>query len=278
MKVSAIPDTLSAFTSDSLKATKSGQLYLATNFRQLQNFHNDNNYNLNFIGKLNLNRDKISSIYKSKQEFIADIALTQYIDSVLEVEQDEIEFNTNWDFVQRSWLSTININIKSQLTNSTEYVFIKNEFIKVPAKLSFIPFIISLGTGFNYNLDNKIGIINFSPVDIKTTLLTNRIILNYPKHSRINSDLYYLSEVGSSITISILKNLSKEKLIWRNNSRIFIKDFTKEGITANLKNRFYYEIYKWINISFENQMVYDPIYNYKLQLRNEMILGVSFRE
>ncbi len=262
---------------DSSKTIKSRQLYLSTNFQQIINFHNENNLNLDITARYNLSRTKTAYLYKTRQEINLELSFTKYIDSILEVRDDEIEIKSNWEFSNLKIVNAINIDVKSQLTNSYEYTFTKNEFIKVLSKQTFFPAILSIGTGFNFKF-KKDNLINFSPVDIKTTILTDKLLLFYPLHNRISVNLYYQTELGTSITITIFKKWAKDLFSWRNNSRIFIKSLTKDGTTISSKNRIIYDLFKWINLSFENQLLYDPLYNYKLQLRNEMVLGVLFRK
>ena len=277
LKAIDINDTSKVSKPDSVSIEKKGQVYLATNFQQLINFHNNTNINLDIMAKLNLVRNKRSTIYRSRQEFNAEIAFTKFVDSIIDIRDDEIEFKSNWEFRLRSFVNSININLKSQLTNSYQYTFIKNEFRNVKSKQPLLPFIVSIGTGFNFTL-KKNNFINLSPVDIKTTFLSEQILYFYPGYQKINPHLFYFPELGISITTSFYKIISNGSLIWKNNSRIFLKGPTKNDATIYSKNIFLFEINKWINISFENQLIYDPIYNYKLQLRNELVLGVSFKK
>ncbi|MBK6397447.1 MAG: hypothetical protein IPF75_04085 [Bacteroidetes bacterium] len=51
-------DTISISKIDSCKISKSGQFYFASNFQQLVNFHNDNNFNLDITTRASLARNK----------------------------------------------------------------------------------------------------------------------------------------------------------------------------------------------------------------------------
>lgn len=263
--------------SDSEKVINSRQLYIAANFQQLINFKNNNNLNFDISTRYNQNRNKTGPLHKTRQELNVELSFTKYVDSIIEIRDDAIEMKSNWEFHSLKVVNALNLELRSQFTNSYEYTFTKNELIKALSKETLFPAVICLGTGFNFKL-KKDNLINFSPVDIKTTFLTEKLILFYPAHNRLSERFFYQTEIGTSLTVTIYKIWAKDQLSWRNNSRIFIKDLTRAGATFYSKNRIMYELYKWINLSFENQLLYDPIYNYKLQLKNEMVLGVSFRK
>lgn len=270
-------DTISISKIDSCKISKSGQFYFASNFQQLVNFHNDNNFNLDITTRASLARNKSTRSYRSKQETNIELSFTKYIDSIIDVRDDEIELKGNWEFQFINVVNSININIKTQMTNAYEYTFLKDEFIKVLSKQPLLPIIFNIGTGFNFDF-RKGNLVNFSPVDLKTTFLSDKISSFYPQHKNVSSNFSYMTEIGSSITVSINKSWAKDLFNWRNSSRIFIKGLTKEDATLYTKNRIMYELFKSINISFENQMVYEPLYNYKLQVKNEIVLGVCFKK
>lgn len=270
-------DTASTIKKDSTKIINTRSFYLATNFQQLINFHNTNNFNLDITSRVNLTRNKSVSNYRSKQEANIELSFTKYIDSIVEISDDVLELRSNWDFQFKDVKNAININIKSQMTNSYDYIFIQNELMTVLSKQPLFPAIFNLGTGFNFTFSEG-NLVNFSPVDIKTTVLSDKISVFYPEHKKLIPGFFFITEIGSSVTVSINTTWARKLLSWRNSSRVFVKDLTKDGTTIYSKNRIMYEIYRSINISFENNLVYDPIYNYKLQMKNEIVLGISFRK
>jgi hypothetical protein len=270
-------DTTSISKQDSTKTIHSRSVYIATNFQQLINYRDDTNFSFDLTSRINLHRNKSALAYRSKQELNIELSFTKFIDSIVDVREDEMEIKSNWEFRIRNYLNSINFSIKTQMTNDYDYTFIKGDFLKLLSKQPFLPAIFNLGTGFNLKLKNE-SFVNFSPVDFKVTLISDEITPFYPDYFVLGSNLFYLAEIGTSITVSINRSGARKLFSWRNNSRIFIKGLTKDGTTIYLKNRIMYEIMKAVNISFESQVVYDPIYNYKLQIRNDIILGISFRK
>ncbi len=262
---------------DSVKIKKNGQIYVTSKFRQISNYLDDTGQQFDLSIKLNLTRLKSNRWQRSQQELNSELSFTKYLDSITIVDEDMIDFNSNWEFKFKSLLNTINLKIKSQFTNSYEYIYRNNSFNKVLAKEFFFPITISIGTGFNFSFD-KSSYINISLFDIKTTLISKAFGKSSEGSKKLTPQLYHIPQVGISITSSIHRSWSKETFFWRNNSKIFVKGLTKNDININFKNRFMYEIYKWINVSLENQIVYDPLFNYKLQLRNEVVVGVLFRK
>lgn len=270
-------DSCSQFIQDSITTKKSGQLFITSKFKQIINYHDDTGLDFDFSIKLNLIRVRNGKFQQSKQELISELSFTKYVDSITEVNEDMIEFTSNWEFRAKSVLNTIHLKIVSQFTNSYEYIYSNNSFNKILAKEFLFPVTVSLGVGLNYTFE-KVNYLNFSLVDIKTTLISQNYAGTNPEAKKLSSKIYYVPQVGISINSSIYKSWTREAFIWRNNSKIFAKGFTKNDININFKNRFMYEIYKWINISLENQIIYDPLFNYKLQLRNEVVVGVLFRK
>ena len=276
-KVKYETDSCNQLMKDSIKSEKNGQLYITSKFKQISNYHYDTGLEYDFSIKLNLARIRYGKLQRSKQELISELSFTKYVDSITEVNEDMLEFTGNWEFKMKSVLNTLQLKISTQFTNSYEYVYFNNSFNKVLAKELLFPVTVSLGTGLNYTFE-KVNYINFSLVDIKTTLLSEKYAGANPEAKKISRKVYHIPQVGISINSSIYKSWSRNAFAWRNNSKIFAKGFTKDDININFKNRFMYEIYKWINISLENQIVYDPLFNYKLQLRNEVAVGVLFRK
>jgi len=270
-------DSCNQSSVDSIESKMSGQLYITSKFKQFINFDYNNNLEYDISAKLNMTRIRNGNLQRSKQELISELSFTRYIDSITVVDEDLIEFTSNWEFRFKSILNTLNLKIKSQFTNAYEYVYFRNTFTKVLAKELFFPVSVSIGTGFNYTF-RKSNYINFSLIDIKTMLISKTISESNSDSHKLTGNLYHLPEVGLSINSSIYKSWSKETFSWRNNSKIFFKGFTKKDININLRNRFMYEIFKWINISFENQIIYDPIYTYRIQLKNEVVVGVLFKK
>ena len=154
----SIADSCLTKMKDTIIVKNKGQLYVSTSFKQLTNHHNDNGFNLNLSTKLNLSRTKTGNSSRSKQELNSELSFTKYIDSIIVVYDDEIEYTGNWEYQSLSILNTINLKIKSQFTNSYNYKYQSNGFNKVLSKKLFSPTLFSLGTGFNFKFDTfKIG-------------------------------------------------------------------------------------------------------------------------
>lgn len=269
-------DTCKVLSGDTIKREHQRQLFLTTQFNQIKNFHSKTNINADFTGKFNSVKKKHSGRNTSKQEFIAEICFTKYLDSIIVVTSDLLEFTGNWQYKGLSVLNTLNVNVKTQLTNSYDYFYYNNAFGKALSTQPLLPITINIGYGFNFSFKNN-NYINVSLIDIKAKLISENSKFQYLKSQKFTKKLRSIPVVGLSLNSSIYKSWMKATVSWKSSSKIFAKGFTKDDITIDFKNRIMYEIYKSINVSFENQIVYDPLINYNLQLKNEVIIGVLFR-
>ena len=252
------------------------QLYITSKFNHLSNYHSSTNFNFDLSTKYNYSKKSIRNNLKAKIELSAQLDLTKYIDSVTTIGNDQLEFIGNYESKINSIINTLNVNITSQFANSYQYKFQNNAFVKFLATQPFLPIVVGIGVGFNLNC-TKNNYINLSIADIKTTFISERMSHYIPGSATLTNDLNYIPELGISISSLFTGSWLKETLTWRNNSRVFAKGLTKKDFQLTMKNRLMYEIAKWVNLNYETQILYDPEYNYKFQFKNEISIGLLFK-
>jgi hypothetical protein len=142
------------------------------------------------------------------------------------------------------------------------------------------PATLSLMYGINVNfLKNSKVDVNFASVkldllpralekNIQTVSIDN--ILVKTKHTYINS------AYGFSAMLTMEESFFNNSLILENNSILFFNALNRAQINLDINNRIAIRFFKFMQLKFDTRIVYNPNESFKLQYRQEVLLGVFY--
>ncbi len=85
----------------------------------------------------------------------------------------------------------------------------------------------------------------------------------------------YYMHYGLGVITAINKPIGKH-LLWLNNSRMFLNGIDKDHVNFDLNNMLVVKVWKYFQIRIDTRWAYNPLLNYKLQFRQEVLLGFFY--
>jgi hypothetical protein len=86
---------------------------------------------------------------------------------------------------------------------------------------------------------------------------------------------YYFVNYGFSFTTAIKKPIGKH-LEWINNSRFFVNGVNRNNVNFDFNNMVVVKLWKYIQLRIDTRFAYNPMLNYDLQFRQEVLLGFFY--
>ena len=173
---------------------------------------------------------------------------------------------------------TLSSNIESQFLPSFEIGDSINDIAK-NLKSSFLtPAFWTIGGALTLTPDEAIAL-HFSMISTKMTYLREKNQLNtddgtatYWEGIAVGKKLKF--DLGVNLEFDIDKELSPN-CSWQNRTTVFF-DYINHALSANTRNQFTFPITTSFKFMINTDLVYVPAQYTKLQLRNELLLGVYF--
>lgn len=83
---------------------------------------------------------------------------------------------------------------------------------------------------------------------------------------------------GMGLQISIDEEYASGRLVWRNQSRLFVNALSSTQVHAELMNRIAFRFLKVMQLRIETQLNYAPEQSLRLEYRQEVLLGVFYEQ
>lgn len=193
---------------------------------------------------------------------------------------DFLKINLNWKWdAGKKWLQSCRVYFTTQWMNSYSQNF-ENTGSKRWQSGFGNPLTLEAGYGISgYFWKNSDLSVQFA-----TARINARPRLNYDKRNEneIDNSLlvlphsYIRSEYGFSAWLNIREVYWNESIIWENTSGLFFNALNRTSLNLDISNRFAYRFLKFMQVRFDTRILYDPAISYRMQYRQEILLGVFY--
>ncbi len=261
-----------------LQKTSSIELFVSSSFQRNLEWKSTNNSGLLLSGSFNLNSIKKTDYKNTIREIRTDLSYNHFIDSITIKSNDNIFLSSIWAFMENPYLkNSFLINLKTQLTNTWEYLYINNSKSRKWKSGPMLPANFTAGYGINF-LFWKTSYLNIS----FATLRINSFPKNddVPKETNVfasTDHVLFNSEYGFNLQSCIKLPLLK-KFLLENKTSFFGNGLDKKMLNLDMQNVFSYPISQEFKIRIENKVAYELRVSSKIQHRFEIIIGYSFKK
>ncbi len=215
-----------------------------------------------------------SSVFKSLQ---FELGMIKYADSTWTKSSDLIRLNCQYRQQKRSVMVNYSIMLQTQLLNSYSYEFSESEFKKVQTGGLFLPFQLEIGYGLAWRFWTY-STVSISMATVKLSLYpeidARRIIAIGDEVAKTRRGVLFM-EYGFSGSWYINKSLN-ERLEWKSNGNFFGNGLSRSKFQLSVSNQLSFTIWKYLKLILDSRLNYYPAYSYKMQFRNEILLGWYF--
>lgn len=254
---------------DSIRNQKEIDVILSANISQQKNIEETTINILTLASKINYYSASIFTKYRSKKELSINYSYSHYIDSLWIKTNDQLYYSYNWSKKNKGFSRSLIFNFKTQLTNTVIRTRIETRLI---GQFGF-PSILNLGIGINFQLKED-NYLHISLLNIQETFITSKLNLNRKEFKSLNHDFEFQQQLGVSVVSSLKFKLTK-KVIYRNNSKLFIRGLKNNDMNFDIRNQFIVDIYKKVKLCLDNRVFFNPLIQTKIQMSNEILLGIG---
>lgn len=112
--------------------------------------------------------------------------------------------------------------------------------------------------------------VNASPCHQEDTDVTDALMKT--QHS------YIRSRYGCSLHLSIYESIREDNILIDNRSSFILNSISLSGITLSIQNRIAIKLLRYLQLRLDTGIQYDPLLSYKMQFRQEILLGMLFQK
>ncbi|MBP3419022.1 MAG: DUF3078 domain-containing protein [Marinifilaceae bacterium] len=226
---------------------------------------------LKFVGKANYNKNKFSLENYLK----CNLGVVWYQGSSPRKSDDYFEINSKLGYnAGKNWFYTLQFNLQTQLFNSYKY---SGDTRTLVANFMSPTYIVP-SLGMNYKPNNRVSLL-VSPIAGKLTYLRDNVKVP-PKNYGVPEDKHVKSSVGMSINYihssKTLWNIMNVKSEFESFLYYNMKDY-KVPLYANWKLTLKFNINYFINTTLYMETMYNESSSTKVQFKENLGIGVSFR-
>jgi len=215
-----------------------------------------------------------SSDFRSLQ---FELGMIKYIDSTWSKSADMFRLNYQYREQKSKVMVNYSIMINTQMLNSYVYEWSGSEYNKVRSGGFFLPFQIELGYGFAWRFWTY-STVSLSMATVKMSLYPDygakRLVNTGEELAKTKRGVMFM-EYGFSGSWYINKSIN-ERMEWKSNGNFFGNGLSRNKVQLGLSNQLSFTIWKYLKLILDSRVNYYPVYSFKMQLRNEILLGWFF--
>jgi hypothetical protein len=279
---SKIDTTHQASSSDSLKSLNYSTFLVAfaTSISENKNWQSTEYKSYSFLGNVDYSYKTAAPAFKKLFQFRGELGFLKFVDSIWYKNSDNINIAAQWtNNSAKSITHSYSIILKSQFTDTWKYSTGMNGEISREWLGGILnPATLTIAYGLNYDFW-KYCFFNLAPVAVKinTRPLGDDPLLPGEKELSRTKKSIIVREYGLTAQSSISKKIY-ENISWDSKTHIFSNGISKNRVTLDFQNRITFSFPKYIQFRADSHIVYDPVYSYRLQYKQEILFGVSIEK
>ena len=87
---------------------------------------------------------------------------------------------------------------------------------------------------------------------------------------------YIRSRYGCSLQLILDESFRNKTILLDHQSNIVANSLSAEGIRMDIQNRISFKLFRYLQLRFDTRLLYDPSFSYKMQYRQEVLLGIFY--
>jgi hypothetical protein len=249
-------------------------LFASTSALASVNWKGQKNNSINFYSSAILEyRKNTTKLYRLHQ-LNTEISYSKYLDSIWVKEADYFYLNNIWTFNSTASIkNSFTFNLKTQIADTWLYRTSRPSLKKWTSG-PLLPASVVAGYGLNIKWDNG-SFINFSFAALKLNTHPHFETSNTEiKNSIVTDKVIYSSTYGLQMQIYFTVQINKI-LYWEYRTLFFTSGIDKHDLNFDLQNTVSCSPVKFLKIKFDQKASYDIIASENIQLRFELLLGIS---
>ena len=254
---------------------------LSTSFIVQKNFYQSDVRNFVFLGNADYYKRVSTNKFIQTYHFKTDLGYLKYLDSSWTKYSDDWRVNIIFEEHNNAKVThSYSLILYSQFLNTYSPVYDvegkqtekwRGGFLN-PASLNF-----SYDVNINFWEYSNL-LLGLSAVRIITRPRFEGVI--EPKETPIikTDHSYILAAYGMSGQLSIYSKKISETVTWDNTSSFFVNGVSKDQASFDFENKFTIKFLKCLQFRLETHIIYDPLYSYNLQYRQEFLIGAFYEK
>lgn len=87
---------------------------------------------------------------------------------------------------------------------------------------------------------------------------------------------YIRSRYGCSLQLILDEAFRNKTILLDHQSNLVANSLSAEGIRLDIQNRISFKLFRYLQLRFDTRLLYDPSFSYKMQYRQEVLLGIFY--
>jgi hypothetical protein len=203
-----------------------------------------------------------------------ELGFTRYLDSLWMKHTDLLRFQFMWSKESSVGRTSLSISGRTQLFDSYFYYYdpVQDKTRSQWAGSFFNPADLEAGYGF-CKLLGDYGSLNIAFATIRFRHIPAMKGMDYSNAVALTRKGVVDIDYGCSVQAFVMKNFGKS-VDWYFNGKCFLNGAGRNGLNMDLLNRVTLKIWKCFQLRLESRVIYDPLFSYRMQYRNELLAGI----
>ncbi|MEZ4888581.1 MAG: DUF3078 domain-containing protein [Chitinophagales bacterium] len=255
------------------------EIFLAGHFFTFVDWQEGGNGNLTLVANYKAILEYKAKRFEMSHEFFTEYGYQKFQEKYFIKHADDFYLDSKYDFHHsENGAVSISTFFQSQYAPTFDMVEDSTGNFQKEFRSSFLtPAYITLSLGWAYKPTDWLRL-NFGLASGQFTYIREK-----GKQQLISDSetLFGVSELkntkwqsGFNFEFDFNQEIGKN-LFWENRSNVFM-NYTDLQVNLNIINRFNFKINKFMKLGLNTDLVFAPAITHKLQLKNEMLLGVFF--
>ena len=202
-----------------------------------------------------------------------EVSYIYYPDSIWKTNTDYLKLNLQWNKKKNNkWESNTAVYFATRYLNK----YNNNIASKYWQEGFLNPMELSFSYGWKRTVLKRSMInISFSSMRVMVTP-ASRINLKNEATVQLKNNTSITGQYGFQAQSFINETYYNERLLWINDSRIYINQLSEKGFLIDVQNILAIKIYKYLEVRIDSKLQYDYQISNKLRFKQEALLGIYY--
>jgi hypothetical protein len=249
---------------------------VATSFTENRNWQTMDYRNYSFLGNIDytnkVNTRGLNHLYQVRGE----LGFLKFLDSTWYKNSDNLNILAQWTENSSNRIThSYSVLLKSQFADTWKYNTDMNGNSAREWRGGLLnPLTFLVAYGLNYDFWKRCFLnFAFATIKINARPRYDAALLPTEKELARTEKFFIISEYGLSMQSGISKKIY-ENVFWDNKTQFFANGINKNQVTLDFQNRLTIVFVKCFQFRGDTHIVYDPLYSYRLQYKQEFFFGV----
>lgn len=263
-----------------LPHTISSSLYgaLSASYANSDNWNGHDLRNFALQGNLLYTHNRLVGSHSHSHQLMADLGYLKFVDSTWEKSIDNLQVNLLWNNSGRRFNTSYAVAFGTQFlpANFPDYDVEQDKLVNRAVGGFLNPFNLQFGYGGVYSFWGRSNInFAFATVQLSSSPKEFTAPASVKANMMEGGRAYYFLNYGFSIATAINKSFG-EHVQWVHNSRFFGNGLDRDHVNLQCSNMVIVKLWKYLQLRFDTRLAYNPLLNYKMQFRQEALIGFFY--